>query len=98
MTESAAYLGITFGSCNILNSSVASRPAYNRIAFSPPGWSGKKDVTSRTWPFTTTQTSSFLLCLATSSRVNAFVDDDDDDDEAAAEDVFFSSEAEAVAG
>ena len=41
ITESGAYLGITFGSCNMLNSSVASRPAYNslqdRLLSSGPG-------------------------------------------------------------
>lgn len=60
---------MTFGSCSILNSSVASRPAYSRIAFSPPGWSGRNFVTSSTCPSTITQMSSFLLCLATSSFV-----------------------------
>ena len=51
----------------MLNSSVASLPAYNNIAFSPPGWSGKNLVTSSTCPLTMTQQSSLDLCAATSA-------------------------------
>lgn len=41
ITDSGAYLGMTLGSWSMLNSSVASRPAYNKMAFSPPGWSAR---------------------------------------------------------
>lgn len=52
----------------ILNSSVASLPAYSRMAFLPPGWSARKSVTFSTWPLMTTQQSVGLLCFATSSH------------------------------
>src|SRR5258708_11564155 len=61
--------GGTFYTIRTLNSSLASFPANNRMAFSPPGCSGKNLVTFSTWPFTTTQMSSFVVCFATSSRV-----------------------------
>jgi len=59
----------------MLNSSVASLPAYNKIAFLPPGWSLRKWVTSSTCPLTMTQQSFSVLCLATSSFVYSFCAD-----------------------
>ena len=94
MTASGAYRGMTLASCSMLNSSVASRPAYRRIAFSPPGWSGRKLVTSRTLPSMMTQQSSFLLCFLTSSSEYEAAPSDDDDAAAAV----FCSDAAAVAG
>ena len=84
----------------MLNSSVASRPAYNRIAFSPPDWSGRNFVTSSTCPSKTTQMSSFLLCFATSSAVNSCVLGLEDEGALAASAAFVevSSEAAAEAG
>ena len=93
MTASGAYRGMTFGSCNMLNSSVASRPAYRRIAFSPPGWSGRNEVTSNTLPSMMTQQSSFLLCFATSAPVQA-----PPELPAAEGSAFFSDAAGAAAG
>merc|ERR1719174_1621366 len=69
MIASGAYFPTTSGGWIILNSSVASLPAKVRIASSPPGWSLKKLVTSNTWPSSTTQHDSLVLCLATSSKV-----------------------------
>ena len=57
----------------MLNSSVASQPTYNRVAFSLPGWSGRNFVASSTCPSTITQISSLLLCFATSSTVESCV-------------------------
>merc|ERR1719411_1814745 len=43
---SRPYFLMTFLSCNMSNSSVASFPANKRIAFAPPGCSARKFVTS----------------------------------------------------
>ena len=51
------------------NSAVASLPAKVKIANSLPGCWEKKLDTLRTRPCKTTQTSPFLVCLATSSIV-----------------------------
>jgi len=39
------------------------------MASSPPGWSGKKEVTSRTSPLSTIQQSDGELCFLTSAMV-----------------------------
>merc|ERR1711939_780099 len=72
MTCEGAYFLITSSSCNISNSSVASRPMKFMIACGPPGCSSSQSDTSITTPLTTTQRSSFLLCLATSSIEYSF--------------------------
>mmetsp|Transcript_23652 Transcript_23652/g.53902 ORF Transcript_23652/g.53902 Transcript_23652/m.53902 type:complete len:211 (+) Transcript_23652:214-846(+) len=69
ITASGAYLEITSGGWIMSNSTVASLPAKVRMASSPPGWSFKKLVTFRTCPCNTTQQSSLVVCLATSSKV-----------------------------
>mmetsp|Transcript_42809 Transcript_42809/g.96673 ORF Transcript_42809/g.96673 Transcript_42809/m.96673 type:complete len:212 (-) Transcript_42809:1343-1978(-) len=53
----------------IFHSSVASWPRNAQMACSPPGWTGIHLVTSSTSPNRTIHASSFLLCLATSSKV-----------------------------
>merc|ERR1719230_1379753 len=63
------YLSITSGGWIMSNSSVASLPAKVRIANSPPGWSFKKSVTSRTLSWRMTQHEDLLLWVATSSFV-----------------------------
>mmetsp|Transcript_9677 Transcript_9677/g.31989 ORF Transcript_9677/g.31989 Transcript_9677/m.31989 type:complete len:223 (+) Transcript_9677:1175-1843(+) len=63
------YFFNTFGGCNMLNSSVASFPANNMMAFLPPGWSGRNAVRSYTLPSITTQTSPEELCFAISCSV-----------------------------
>eukprot|EP00457_Paulinella_chromatophora_P015914 gb/GEZN01016618.1/.p2 GENE.gb/GEZN01016618.1/~~gb/GEZN01016618.1/.p2 ORF type:complete len:175 (-),score=23.58 gb/GEZN01016618.1/:228-752(-) len=69
MTRVGAYLAITSSSCNMLNSSVASRPANDMIAIFPPGWSSRNGVAFSTCPLMITQQSVSEVCLATSSSV-----------------------------
>merc|ERR1719150_3484182 len=66
---SRPYFLMTFLSCNMSNSSVASLPAKSMIAFLPPGCSDKKLVTSYTSSPTMHQQSESALCFATSSSV-----------------------------
>merc|ERR1712086_988095 len=63
------YFLMTFRSCSMSNSSVASFPAKSMIAFLPPGWSPKKLVTSKTSSPMITQQSLSVRCLATSSML-----------------------------
>mmetsp|Transcript_51474 Transcript_51474/g.112836 ORF Transcript_51474/g.112836 Transcript_51474/m.112836 type:complete len:249 (-) Transcript_51474:1372-2118(-) len=69
ITVSGAYFCSTSGGWIMSNSALASLPANVRMASSPPGWSFKKLVTFRTCPCNTTQQSSLVVCLATSSKV-----------------------------
>mmetsp|Transcript_77307 Transcript_77307/g.170758 ORF Transcript_77307/g.170758 Transcript_77307/m.170758 type:complete len:203 (-) Transcript_77307:1285-1893(-) len=69
MVRCWAFFSTVPGLWIIFHSSVASFPRYAMIACSPPGWMEIHLVTSMASPFTTTQASSFLLCLATSSMV-----------------------------
>merc|ERR1719281_1926487 len=62
------YFSITSGGWIISNSAVASLPAKVMIASSPPGWSLRKLVTSKTRSWRTTQQSALLLWVATSDR------------------------------
>merc|ERR1719493_572579 len=64
---SMPYFLMTFLSCSMSNSSVASLPAKSMIAFLPPGCSERKFVTSYTSSPTMHQQSVSELCLATSS-------------------------------
>lgn len=47
--------------------------AYFRMIFIPPGCSGRNSVTSYALPCTTTQQSSWVLCLATSCPVRGML-------------------------
>mmetsp|Transcript_13571 Transcript_13571/g.34117 ORF Transcript_13571/g.34117 Transcript_13571/m.34117 type:complete len:227 (+) Transcript_13571:2-682(+) len=69
ITVSGAYFCSTSGGWIMSNSALASLPAKVKMASSPPGWSFRKLVTFNTWPCRTTQQSSLVVCLATSSIV-----------------------------